>query len=409
MLRANSTTWLKVLFFLCLFSPYVKVAGRSVYLFDFLLIALVGFASMGYLAIRRRDLAYVFFAFSFSVFVIFVQSVLWGEVPGTYLVRLFFYFSIFFIIRELFRTADRLALIRFASNCVAFVALLGIFQVIDHYLFSGALGVTRLTSVLYPYPGELAMRSQELSNGLQLKVGSFFNATSSFDGHSILLGDFLAISLGFLLYFRKYFQLSITILCLLLTMSRGAWAMGLISIFVFSFVGFTKSNVKSSIWLFLIGALLLVGLLSIEVVREYMFFRVNNTLFTFGLVDEQVGRADDPRTSIVWPRLINSLSDLGWVAYLFGAPLNFSADSGYLTILRDSGISGFVLIGSFPMYILASSIDRKAVIRVLLVVAAGMIVHPVFQGIRTVLFCILIFVVFSLPTVRQSKAGVNTE
>lgn len=398
MVDRKSTIFLKILVLLTLFSPYVKVAGRSVYLFDFFLIALVIFSFIFLsFSVRRNDFIYFLFAISFSVLILFFQAVFWGEVPGIYLVRLFFYFSFYIFLKDFVATADKRSVIEFVSRCVAIVSLLGIFQVVDHYAFSGSLGIAKFTSVLYPYPGELAIRSQELSNGLQLKVGSFFNATSSFDGHSILLGDFLSISLGFLLYYRKYFALGLTTLCLILTMSRGAWAMGFLSLVVFSFTGFTRRNVKSSLILASIAVFIFISLISIEVVREYLLFRVNNTLYTFGIIEDQVGRAEDPRTAMVWPRLINTLSELGWGAYLIGAPISFSADSGYLTILRDSGFLGLLIILSFPLYILASKVDRKAMLRVLIVIAVGMIVHPVFQGIRTVLFSVIIFLVFSLP------------
>ena len=404
MIDRRSTILLKLLVLLCLFSPYIKVAGRSIYLFDVFLIALVFFASMSLsVYIRRNDLIYLLFVFSFSFVIVFCQAIFWGEIPGIYLIRLFFYFSFFLLLKDFVSTADKGSMIEFLSRCVAIVSLIGVFQLIDHYIFSGSLGVAKLTSILYPYPGELALRNQELSNGLQLKVGSFFNATSTFDGHSILLGDFLSISLGFLLYYKRYISLSLTTLCLVLTMSRGAWAMGLLSLLVFSFNGFSKSNLKSSLRLLLICAVIFVCIISIEVIREYLLFRVNNTLYAFGIVGEQIGRAEDPRTTVVWPRLINTLSELGLSAYMLGAPINFSADSGYLTILRDSGFLGLILIASFPIYVLAKKIDRKAVFRVLIVVAVGMIVHPVFQGIRTVLFGVLIFLVFSLPSYTKSR------
>lgn len=398
------TFFLKALVFLCFFSPYIKLAGRSIYLFDIMLVALAIFGSVSFNhAIRRLDLFYLLAMFCFAFFIIFLQTVFWGESPGIYLFRLFFYFSFFLLLRNLVLTADRSAVIEFVSRCIAVVSLVGIFQVVDHYGFSGSLGVAKLTSVLYPYPGELAGRGQELSNGLQLKVGSFFNATSTFDGHSILLGDFLSIAIGFLFYYRKYVALSFAVLCLILTMSRGAWLMGVISLAVFGFAGVKKNNLKTYLNLLLIAVIIIICLMSIDVIKDYFLFRVNNTLYAFGIIDEQVGRSEDPRTAVVWPRLISTLSDLGWPAYMVGAPIDFSADSGYLTILRDSGFAGLVLIASFPFYVLALRIDRKAACRILLVVSVGMIVHPVFQGIRTVLFCVLMLLIFGLPSAQRKN------
>jgi hypothetical protein len=313
------------------------------------------------------------------------------------LIRIALAFSILFFLRV--KNINFNEILNFALTISVVVAAIGIIQTIDGLLFSNVTGINSILSILYPYPGELTGSAALKADGLQLKLSSAWGSTSVFDGHPILFSDFLVISSILFIYFKRYLGLSIIIIAVITTYTRGAWV-AILFAFLFHYV-FQSKKVRFKDILFFIAMTIAISTIvySIEPLREYVSFRVLNTLASFDLIaNYDIGRIGDPRTEDVWPAFFKMLSESGISGYLWGIPSSIPTDSGYLSIIQNSGLIGLFLIVSILVYIYIFIIDKhykSLVILIFATLSILFIVHPVFQGYKTLYFLVFILLIAS--------------
>lgn len=277
-------------------------------------------------------------------------------------------------------------------------------QLIDNTLFGGGLNVSELVAKLYPYRGELSDRGLSITDGLSLKTNSAFSPTSIVDGHTILAGNFFAIISVISFFWRKPYLAVAAALITVLTFSRGSWGMLFIGVSFWILTIKWKVSLVSAVK-YAIGLLLAVTLLLNTHFWQYLVFRINNTLFAFGLTDMAVGNPIDPRTTRVWPEFIRAMNDIGAYSWIIGGNLSVPTDSGLLLIFRESGVLGFAVIVLLFLYgYLVSGRDRL-VLCLIFMIAAGSIVNPVIQGHRLLFLFGLVVLVQSRMHLESSQVS----
>jgi hypothetical protein len=392
---------LKAFVFLIVFSPAIVLGPRSIYLFEIVLIAYLGMSLLINKTVKKDF--FVFYMFLTITFVILlIQFLLYGQLMALEFLRLSLTFSVLFIIN--LDSIDFDKVIRFTMTMALFAALIGIVQTMDGLIFSNAIGVNKILSAVYPYPGELVESALNKAGGLQLKTSSGHSATSVFDGHPILFSDFLVLATVLFVYYKRYLGLSVVLLALICTFTRGAWIATLFTILYHLFLQAKHTSKRD--YLFFLSLIFILGLIvySIESLRGYFEFRVLNTLAAFDLIEGyDIGRSYDPRTETVWPNFFAVLSKNGVSAYLWGVPTRLPTDSGYLTIIQNEGVVGLLLLIGFLMYIYTFKIAHKSIALLLLVsLSVVFVVHPVFQGYKSLYFFVFLLLIFQ---VENSKFG----
>lgn len=372
---------------LLVLAPAIPFAGRYLYSFEIFLIAPVLLVLLKSIRLDKLTLSFLVSLFAISFIAVYVQGLLWGAVISGSLSRfvlLCYPLALWSYINN--DNFDK------AFNVVAwYTSLLAISQFIDGYLLSSYFSVNALVGLLYPYAGELSERSLGLSNGVQISVSSFNSATSIADGQSILLGDFLSIILVYSLYKRSYMASFFVFFALLITFSRGSWLMGCVGILGIFLVSSRREKASIAKIVGLSSVVLYVALTLNESIYYAFFYRVMNTLAVFDLSAIQVGTEVDPRTAVVWPNFLAGLSDAGFGGAFVGFPYDGPTDSGFLAIIRESGIIGLFVFFLLAMFIVFRTRFDPISLVMLAVLFVGMIFHPIQQGSRTVFFTAMFF------------------
>jgi len=393
---------LKFFVLLIVFSPAIVLGSRSIYLFEIVLLVCLGLSLLFNKNVSENFPGFIVFLIVILV-ILLMQSILYSELMALELLRLFFAFSALFIINV--DNIDFDEVIRFTMATALFVALIGIFQTMDGLIFSNSIGISKVLSAVYPYPGELVESALNKAGGLQLKMSSGSSATSTFDGHPILFSDFLVLASVLFIYYKRYLGLSVILLALICTFTRGAWIATVFAIFYHLFL--QTKHVSKRDYLFYLGIIFILGLLiySIDPLREYFKFRVLNTLAAFDLIEGYyVGRSSDPRTEDVWPNFFEVLSQNGISAYLWGVPTKLPTDSGYLSIIQNEGLVGLLLLIVFFMYVYAFQIVHKSVALLMFAsLSVIFVVHPVFQGYKSSYFFIFLLLIFQVENSKCRK------
>lgn len=400
-----TTFHLKIFVFLIVFSPSITIASRSFYLFEMIIIGYSCFLILLNKPVRHD--IYVFLLFITFVFIIlFMQSALYGQLMALELLRMSIAFSILFTIKTNNNYIDFEKVLKFSMKVALFAAIIGIIQTLDGLLFSNFTGINQVLSMFYPYAGELTGSALSKSGGLQLKISSGSSATSTFDGHPILFSNFLVLAAIPFIYFKRYLGLFVILIALIFTFTRGSWLALLLSTFFYLFFHSKKLS-KKDYFVYLSIVFIVCSLVFIiEPLRNYVEFRILNTLASFDLIDGyELGRSYDPRTDKVWPEFFDLLSRNGLSAYLWGVPSLLPTDSGYLSIIQNDGLIGLFLLFFLFIYIYFFQIfHKKIVLLMFLSLSIMFIVHPVFQGYKFLYFFIFLLLLFRI---NPKKIGIK--
>jgi hypothetical protein len=364
---------------LSLVFPALALGARSIYFFELFWLFLIFYLSAkGFKSNKNSNLIFVLMLICGSL-ILFFQLLFWGYPHGTSILRVLFNLSPIFFLNNVFKSNS---LYRKFDLIILFTSLLAIFQFIDGYLLKNLLGVNNFIGVLYPYAGGLDDAELELSGGANIAVSSYNSATSVADGHSILLGDLLAVFSIIPLVRGKYFLYFLSFLATLITFSRGSWLMFGIGFICYVFL--YRRQISSVFYLktFSVILLLIIPVVLIQPIYEAFFFRIANTLFAFGLIDLDIGSQFDGRTAIVWPMFFSEFNKNGFIAYLFGYNYIGPTDSGFLLILRDLGLMGFLFYLLFFIWTTYKSKFDNVVILLNIVLITGLFFHPITQGNR---------------------------
>ncbi|HBT47658.1 MAG TPA: hypothetical protein DEA73_07270 [Peptococcaceae bacterium] len=235
---------------------------------------------------------------------------------------------------------------------IAVMGLIGVIQAAEFHHFIPNIGLNTFLSKFFPYKGESVDDLLIKTGGYILKMGGAGRATSTMDGHPILLGDFLAFILSMFLPFAHNVQnigiYLISVLCLLLTLSRGAvvgWISG-ISVYLILIVCHSLISGKGKeIPRFITLLLLVVGTFFVTFqytpFAEKISWRLTSTIDT--LMNTGV---PEERLTDRWPSAINALNEAGALGWLLGVPGGYSksTDSQYFWFLVNVGLMGVILL-----------------------------------------------------------------
>lgn len=332
-----------------------------------------------------------------------LQTFVYGHVLSLSLLRFSVLFLMVFYWSKTFIT-NKSEIQNGVILAIILATLLAYAQVIDQRIFSGAFFVSDIVAKFYPYNGELSERNLNITGGLQLKTNSVFSPTSIVDGQAILAGNFFAISSVIMLFWRRPLLFVASALLTVLIFSRGSWLMLCVGVSYWVLTVEWKISLRELIK-YLSGVLLAVGLIRYSIFWDYLGGRIANTLFVFGISDQEVGSSIDPRTDIVWPRFISAMNDIGLHSWIIGADLSLPTDSGFLFIFRESGIFGLLIVCTLFWYGYILSGKDRLVLALILMVAAGSMVNPVIQGHRLLYLFSLIVLVQSMAHRSQSALG----
>ncbi|MDA9366599.1 hypothetical protein N9R10_03035 [Pseudomonadales bacterium] len=393
---------LKFFVFLILFSPGIGLLGRTIYPFEIAALVYLSLSLLVNKTITKHSgivLLYIFVV----LLILIVQGFYYGQLMALDLIRILPAFLILFVVRT--KDVEFQEMINFIVAICCCVALIGVVQTIDGLLLSNITGVSSILSSLYPYAGELTGSAAAKAGDYQLKISSAWSSTSTFDGHPILLADFLVLATVLVCYFKRNFALVIIMFALVTTFTRGAWVAAVAAL-LFRYLFMRRQVSWSEIFKFLavVGAIGLV-IYSVEPLRDYVEFRILNTLASFDLISGyDRGRIGDPRTETVWPAFFELLSQSGIVAYLFGVPTNHSTDSGYLTYIQNSGVTGALMVGALFLYFYRNmALDKGFVKLLFFTLSILFIVHPVFQGYRSVYFLGVLLLIFRKDEINHGR------
>lgn len=361
--------------------PSIDLAGKSIYIFDLFFPMIIFYLFLTKARVKDDTIYLSATVLFIGVSVASLQLILWGHIHSSSVIRFSFIALLIPLLKDIFPFYN---FKNFLSLFLISISLLGILQFIDGFLLNGLFKVNKLVSSLYPYAGDLSESNLTKTSGNYIKSGSFNRATSIADGHPIIFGDLVATLSIFLLFWRKYTAYIISAIAVVLTFSRGSWLMLAVGFIAFIIIEFRKIGFKFYVALIftLLSSLLIV--LSNDSVYNALQFRVINTLYTFGLSDLSVGRANDPRTDIVWPNFFSAMNEVGWTSYLVGYDVGLPTDSGHFAILRESGILGYLVFSLVSIYSIIKSRFDRSILSILLIIFFGMIFHPIQQGYKTV-------------------------
>lgn len=397
-LSYSKSYWLLLALF-----PAITIGLKSIYFFDFFIFGFYCYAAfIANIKFKNVDIIFVFVLVLLVLLIFITQVIIGGSIHSASILR----FILFFFIIFYFNCFDDYYFFqKFAAKFLVFVSLIGIVQFIDGYMLNNLFNVNGVVSTLYPYNGVISESDLAKTAGAHIKSGSFYRATSIADGHPILLGDMLAVLSLFLLFWRKYISFIIVAIAVVLTFSRASWlilALGFTAYFIFEF---RRLKPKFYFLMLTAGAVALIAIFSYSSLYDAFYFRVVNTLSTFGLSDVSIGRSDDPRIAHVWPNFIKSMLDTGWTSFIAGSNVRVPTDSGYLAVLRESGFIGiFIYILIFYYILIFSKYDRLVCV-LFIAVACGMIFHPLQQGYRFI-FIFFVFMAYHIRYVRQKENSI---
>ncbi|NLE04211.1 MAG: hypothetical protein GX638_05335 [Crenarchaeota archaeon] len=300
--------------------------------------------------------------------------------------------------------------------CLFLIGLIGIFQVIEFLGKIPNIGINKYLSMFFPYHGDFSEVFLYKTQGLLLKTGGAGRATSTFDGHPILFGDFLTFVLIFLLPFvRKYRYLLIyliPVLSLFLTLSRGSIAAWILGLFVYLCLIFAYYHVlenqnsvsraylrkrffKFTFHIFLLVVFLFVIIYSSPLgIADPIRVRLVSSLETL-----QGSGVPEGRITNIWPNALAEMVAAGPVSWWIGVPGGYegSTDSQYLWLLVNTGIVGILLFWGLHLYLVRlgwkfalemSKINRANSLFGLSFIAAVIsllfiyVFHPALQGDR---------------------------
>jgi hypothetical protein len=384
--------------------PSFAFGSRSIYFFEFVpLFAIALLGIMGKARVRWLPFLYLIVLLVLITVMSIGQILLYGGVQSWAILRILNLVILFLVFSSLYSNVKELqGMVVLAISVAVGVAYL---QMIDNFAFQGILRINEIVAFLYPYRGDLGERGLAITGGLSLKTNSVLSPTSIGAGHTIIAGNLFAVMAITLLFWQRLFLFSLCSLLTFVTFSRGSWLFLLIGIVIFVFFilkEMKKSSMKNilKILFVFLGAGLVLYL---SPFYQYAIFRIENTLFVFGLIDSAVGNQIDPRTSVVWPDFIDAMNAIGYFAWLFGSDLNIPTDSGWLLIFRDNGLIGFVafilLLGG--LYLGAQK-DRLVTALLIAFIIAS-IVNPVHQGYQ------LLFLVVIVAVIQRARHLTNHE
>jgi len=268
-------------------------------------------------------------------------------------------------------------------------------QILDNLLFGGALSVSKIVGMFYPYRGELTERGLDITGGAPIKTNSVLSPTSILEGHTILAGNFFAVGAIIMLFWKKPFLFFATALIAILTFSRGSWLMlGVGFMFWLITVRWTVRPIVFA--KYLIGFVSCFLFVRYSTFWDYLSFRIMNTLFVFGLVQEASGNPIDPRTEISFPQFISKMNEIGIHAWVIGGNVGVPTDSGILLFFREAGFFGMLITILVFLHGYFLSGKDKLVLCLILMIAVGSVWNPVLQGYRLIFLFALIVLVQSL-------------
>ncbi|MDZ4070732.1 MAG: hypothetical protein U1C70_02810 [Sediminibacterium sp.] len=383
---------------LLLVFPALAIGARLVYGFElFWLLSLVYLSGEDFKSNKNANLIFILIVIAVAL-ILLTQLIFWGYPHGTSILRVLFNLSPIFFMSKIFKNDSvypKFELILY------YISILALLQFIDGYILKNLIGINKLIGFLYPYSGSLDDAELELSGGANIAVSSYNSATSIADGHSILLGDLLAVFSIVPLVRGKLFLYFLSFLATLITFSRGSWLMFVIGFIAYIFLYRKEIPKKFYIKTFSVVILSFILMFFIQPIYEAFFFRIANTLFAFGLIDLEIGSQFDGRTAIVWPMFFSEFNKNGIMAYLFGYNYIGPTDSGFLVILRDLGLMGFGIYFLFFIWTTYKSKFDNVIILLNIVLITGLFFHPISQGNR------LLFGYAILVSARLSQLGYN--
>lgn len=390
---------------LLLIVPALTIGPRSLYAFELLPAVL---AVLLLLSRKTRTTAarflFIWFLLAFSLLATLSQVVLLGDIRAMAFFRLLNLAILFIMMVSILENDARIKRVAAFSFSAAIVFAYG--QIVDGQFFSNSLGINRLVATLYPYTGALDDKSMNITGGLLLKTNSAFSPTSIGAGHTIIAGNLFAVMAITLLHWRKPYFFALSALVTIVTFSRGSWLILLVGVLLVALHTARDGNPimrAKTMAQFLVGGAFVGLALYLGPFRDYMMFRVLNTLGVFGFVDNFEGTAYDPRTSEIWPRFIEQMNEVGFHAWVVGSKLTIPTDSGILLIFRESGGLGalFFLVLGVGLYI-ATRRDHL-VGALLLSLLVGSVFNPVQQGYQLIFVVIFVAAIQSVCNVRRKE------
>lgn len=231
----------------------------------------------------------------------------------------------------------------------AIVGLVAVFQILEFRGYIPDVGINRFLSLVYPYrvKGEPTLTV----SGYRLKTGRIGQATATFDGHPILLGNYLAFSSLLLLpLVRSNVRVLVLILAiagLLLSLARAsvvAWFAGVVLFLALLGIRSSASTRLKSFVMYIARMSLVALVLGVIYIAtpldETVRWRLVTTVQTFQGIGPEEGRL-----TAVWPETVKALQKTGLTAWLLGKPGGYAGatDSQYLWILANTGIMGLFL------------------------------------------------------------------
>lgn len=370
-------------------APALVVGPRFIYLFEISIVLywLALFSKKDFSLHKGANLLICIVIFSYLC-ILFLQYISIGGINSFSLVRVFLIISPVLVYKQF--SEFEVALKKF-NFVILFASALAIAQFSDGYLLNSFFGINSIVGFLYPYgDNDLDQDALYLSGGAKIAVNSYNSATSIADGHSILLGDFLAVCGLILIYQKKYLLYFLVLIATLITFSRASWLMLFVGTLFLSF-----GNKKDIIYLASIFSLVIMAILIVDPLYNAFYFRIANTLFAFGFSDMEIGSSIDGRSAVVWPNFFEALNGAGWIGWLVGFEYKQPVDSGIFSLLRDAGILGLILILYINLWIL-NKLKKDSIARVMMaVMLLGLFFHPIDQGLR-LLFIFYLFLAFKM-------------
>lgn len=383
---------LAFLFPLLVLMPSSYTGVRAIYLFELLLVLafLIGICTKN-LKINKNIFIGLFIAFSGNIFISALQIFAYDQIISLSILRVALLILLIIYLKKRYMLSP-LSIRHGVVVAICLATTLGYAQIFDNLIFGGGASVSELVAKLFPYRGEISERGLNITDGLQLKTNSVLSPTSIVDGQTILAGNFFAVGAIIMLFWKKHFLFMAVALIAILSFSRGSWLMLGVG-FLFWLISVKSAFSLIVLVKYSIGVVLVSLIMPYTVFWDYLNFRIMNTLFVFGFVQEASGNPVDPRTTHVWPQFISKMNEIGMHAWVIGGNVNVPTDSGILLFFREAGFFGLLItILIFSYSYLLSGKDRL-VLCLILMITAGSVVNPVLQGYRLIfLFGVVVLV-----------------
>lgn len=418
--------FIKLLIYLTVFSPLIDVKFAHLRIEQIIVLIIILFKVLsklheGNLKINKFVVMGIIFAIIISLSAlisVFNSGVFSSQYILNFPFKAFLYFIISFeIVNLIIKYLSYDEFIETLFNATFLVALIGIIQFLELRNYIPTKYILNIINTLYPSPGVIDEVFIIKSGGYSIKSGAIGRITSTFEGHPILLGNYFALMIPFLLGYinnlTKLVKWIMMIIALLLTLSRGSIisvVFGL-SLYVFLVMFYYKNATAKIIGRYVLlivvaGAIIYFGGLSTVVWR---FEGTIETIIGVGV--------DEGRITNVWPSVFNHINDVGVSGWIFGSGTNYFgvSDSMYLLILLNFGLIGIITFITIHLLIIkkCSNILSKlkgkrnryslfyiGLISSIVTLLINYLVHPIWQGDR---FLSAFFLIISYMLLIRGK------